>query len=182
MKVSSTFSSGRAAQLKTIGKEVRKMQCIDPLPLSGRELQQNSKNMGKTCRRSDCLAEQVFLKEFSVYTNSNVIPAAYSLQLLLKAGYVFTNHISVMLNDRFDSSHFHSYFAKFIVPYVTMLQNTQSWAADRRVLFEDLERQFSEGVKDKRLVEPSFLQSAIQYSKPYTDGTSLHVKKEPDME
>ena len=158
------------------------MQCIDALPLFGRELQQNSKNMGKSCRRSDCLAEQAFLKEFSVYTNSNVIPAAFSLQLLLKAGYVFTNHMSVMLNERFDSSQFHSYFAESIVPYVTMLQNTQSWAADRRVLFEDFERQFTAGVKDKRFEEPSFQQSALQYSKPYTDGTSLHIKKEPDME
>ena len=153
------------------------MQFMDALPLFGRELKQNSKNIGKSCKRSDCLAEQSFLKDILVYCNFNVIPAASSLHILLKAGYVFTNHMSVMLNERFDSSQFHSYFAQYLVPNVTMLQNTQAWVAQRRVLFEDMERQFSEGVKEKRLIKPSFLQCAIQYSKPYSDGTSLMLKK-----
>ena len=138
--------------------------------------------MGKTCKRSDCLAEQSFLGNLLVYCNFNVIPAASTLHILLKAGYVFTNYMSVMLDERFDSSQFHSYFAQYVVPYVTMLQNTQAWVAQRRVLFEDMERQFLEGIKEKRLAEPSFLQYAIHYSKPYSDSTSLHLKKETIME
>ena len=64
-----------------------------------------------------------------------------------------------------------------------ILQNTQDWVSERRVLFEHMETHLLEGIKEKKICEPSFLQSAIDYSKSYSDlSSSIQVKKEITME
>ena len=89
-----------------------------------------------------------------VYCNLNAIPAASVLHILLKAGYVFTNHMSIMLDKEFDSSKFQNYFVQHIAPYVRILRNTQDWVSERRILFEHMETCFYEGIKERKICEP----------------------------
>ena len=91
--------------------------------------------------------------------------------------------MSIILDKKFDSSNFQNYFAQHILPYGMILRNTQDWVSERRALFEHMETYFHEGIKEKKIREPSFLQSAIDYSKSYFDAnSSIQVKKEITME
>ena len=147
------------------------------------EAQVQSSSHHNTVKKPECLAEQSLLSDMLVYCNLNAIPAASVLHILLKAGYVFTNHMSIILDKKFDSSNFQNYFAQHILPYVMFLRNTQDWVSERLVLFEHMETYFHEGIKEKKIREPSFLQSAIDYSKSYYDAnSSIQVKKEITME
>jgi hypothetical protein len=101
------------------------------------------------------------------------------LHILLRAGHAFANHISALLEQKFDSLEFKNYFVQHIAPYGVLLRNTQDWVSERGTLLEYMEAYFFQGIQKSEISEPSFLQSAVNYSRSFS---LIQIKKENVME
>ena len=110
-----------------------------------------------------------------MYCHSNAIPAAAVLHILLRAGYAYADHISALVERKFDSLEFKDYFCRHIAPFTVLLRHTQDWASERGSLLEEMEGYFFRGIQKSEISEPSFLQFAINYSRSFS---SSQIKKE----
>ena len=155
------------------------MKLINALPLTVREQQKNNKNLDKTCKKPQCVAEHLAMEELSVYCHSNAVPTAAVLHILLRAGHAYADHMSALLDQKFESLEFKNYFCRHIAPFTVLLRNTQDWASERGSLLEEMEGYFFRGIQKSEISEPSFLQSAVNYSRSFSLS---QIKKENVME